>query len=80
MLGVKISSILFIFLGEMTDLLIFYFDKFGDKIVCGNDLKLYLPNLDSTEITRFFDETSKLIKFENNEKRPNTVMISCLKI
>ena len=70
----------FIILGEMTDLLIFYFDKFGDKIACGNDLKLYLPNLDSTEITRFFDETSKLIKFENNDKRPNTVIISCLEV
>ena len=34
----------------MTDLLISYFEKFGDKPCCGNDLKLYLPIIqDATE-------------------------------
>ena len=59
----------------MTDLLISYFEKFGDKICCGNDLKLYLPNIDSLEIARFFDDTFKFISLENSNKRPSTVRI-----
>ena len=60
----------------MTDLLIFYFEMFGDKSCCGNDLKLYLPNLDASEIARFFESSFNFITFENSMKRPITVRLT----
>ena len=58
----------------MTDLLISYFEKFGDKPCCGNDLKLYLPIIqDATETARFFEKTYEMISFENSVKRPKNV-------
>ena len=58
----------------MTDLLISYFEKFGDKPCCGNDLKLYLPIIqDATETARFFEKTYAMISFENSDKRPKNV-------
>lgn len=50
---------------EMTDLLIAYFVKFGDKPCGGNDLKLYLPYLEATEAEKFFTDSLKAISFIN---------------
>ena len=50
--------------GEMTELLVAYFVKFGDKPCCGGDLKLYLPILDASEADKFFVQTLNSINFD----------------
>ncbi len=62
--------------GEMCDLLVGYFEKFGSKPCCGSDLKLYLPLLDSNEANRFFEETFKFISFNSETGCPSKVNIS----
>lgn len=58
--------------GEMTELLIAYFVKFGEKPCCGGDLKLYLPILDASEVDKFFSQT----KENTTSPFPKTVSIS----
>ena len=67
--------------GEMTELLVAYFVKFGDKPCCGGDLKLYLPILDAPEADKFFVQTLNSINFDEtkddtNNPLPKTVSIS----
>ena len=67
--------------GEMTELLVAYFVKFGDKPCCGGDMKLYLPILDASEADKFFVQTSNSINFDEtkddtNNPLPKTVSIS----
>ena len=66
--------------GEMTELLVAYFVKFGDKPCCGGDLKLYLPILDDSEAEKFFVQTLNSINFDEtkddtNNSLPKTVSI-----
>ena len=58
---------------DLTDLLVKYFEKFGDKPCCANDLKLYLPTLDGNEGDKFLEQTLKTIGF--NDKTPATVSL-----
>ena len=51
----------------LCDLLVNYFERFGSKPACALDLKLYLPSIGKESINRFFDETSKLIDFDENQ-------------
>ena len=53
--------------GEMTELLVAYFIKFGDKPCCGGDLKLYLPILDASEADKFFVQTLNSINFDETK-------------
>ena len=67
--------------GEMTELLVAYFIKFGDKPCCGGDLKLYLPILDASEADKFFVQTLNSINFDEtkddtNNPLPKTVSLS----
>ena len=57
----------------MTDLLVAYFKKFGEKPCCGSDLKLYLPGHEANEVDRFLEETLKLIDFDESNMVPRTV-------
>ena len=60
-------------MAELTDLLVKYFEKFGDKPCCANDLKLYLPTLDANEADKFLEEALKTINFD--AKIPATVSL-----
>ena len=70
----------------MTDLLVGYFTKFGDKPCCGSDLKLYLHILDSSEADKFLEKTlssigfNEEIKTESNNPLPKSVSWCCYRI
>ena len=62
----------------MTELLVAYFVKFGDKPCCGGDLKLYLPILDASEAEKFLAQAFNSIHFDDakddtNNSVPKTV-------
>ena len=48
-------------MSELTDLLFNYFEEFGDKPCCANDLKLYLPTLDRPEADSFLQKALKTV-------------------
>jgi len=58
-------------ISEMTELLVAYFMKFGDKPCCGGDLKLYLPILDASEADKFFVQTLNSINFDETKDDTN---------
>ncbi len=48
----------------MTDLLVGYFKKFGEKPCCTSDLKLYVTTLETAEADRFLKESFQLIDLD----------------
>ena len=57
---------------DMVALMIGYFKKFGSKQCAAMDLKLYLPSLEESDVTKFFQEIYEEIEF-NEEKFPKDI-------
>lgn len=53
--------------GYFTDLLLVYFQEFGSKPCCLNDLKPYLAELSESQVTTFLDEIWKFIELEDGQ-------------
>lgn len=53
--------------GYFTDLLLVYFQEFGSKPCCLNDLKPYLVDLSESQVTTFLDEIWKFIELEDGQ-------------